>query len=150
MASISFDIALFRQQFPDFVNPPFTDAIIEGQWNIATCYITNEDYGCLSGSCRAYAINAMTAHLLQLGINTAAGVERPGGKTEGLVISATIDKVTVNMQEPPTDKGQFHWWLNQTPYGQALLALLKTRAVAGLYVGGLPERSAFRKVGGRF
>lgn len=150
MTTIVFDFALFQGQFPDFVDPPFTSAIVEAQWNIATCYITNEDYGCLNGTCRAFAINAMTAHLLALGLNTTAAI--PGQETEslpGFVKSASIDKVSVNIQEPP-DKSKFQWWLSQTPYGAQLSALLSVKSVGGLSVGGSNERGGFRKVHGVF
>jgi hypothetical protein len=121
---------------------------VEAQWNIATCYITTENYGCLTDSCRAFAINAMTAHLFQLGSNSENTA--PGGNSTGFVQSATVDKVSVTRQAPPENGSQFHFWLNQTPYGSQLLALLKAKSVGGGYVGGLPERTGFRKIGGVF
>ncbi|MNJ79317.1 hypothetical protein D3C77_772930 [compost metagenome] len=42
------------------------------------------------------------------------------------------------------------YWLGMTPYGMQLMALLKVCTGGGLYVGGLPERAAFRSVGGIF
>jgi len=149
MAIITFDPVLFRSQFPSFtVAAGFTDAIIEAQWDIATCYINNQEACSILGGCLAFAINAMTAHLLQLGVNS--GIQAPGGNATGNVTSATIDKVSVNIEAPPTITSQFHYWLNKTSYGQQLLALLKVKSIGGLYVGGLPEKSAFRKVGGVF
>ena len=60
-----------------------------------------------------------------------------------------IDKVTVTNMPPPVKNG-WQFWLATTPYGMQLWALLKRMAGAGLYIGGLPERRAFRKVFGTF
>lgn len=40
----------------------------------------------------------------------------------------------------------YTYWLNSTPYGQQLAALLARCSAGGFYVGGLPERAAFRSV----
>jgi hypothetical protein len=53
------------------------------------------------------------------------------------------------MQAPPAANA-WQYWLNTSPYGMQLLALLQAKGVGGLYVGGLPERDAFRKVYGVF
>jgi hypothetical protein len=85
----------------------------------------------------------MTAHLAAISVLIAAG------QIPGLVQNATIDKITVGLTPPPIPN-QFQWWLNITPYGQQLLAMLQVNSVGGFYIGGLPERSAIRKVYGIF
>ena len=71
------------------------------------------------------------------------------GQTSVLVTGSTIGSVSVSLQPPPqTD--QFSWWLNTTPYGQQLDALLSIRSVGGIYLGGSSERKGFRKIGGSF
>jgi len=146
LSDIVFDPVLFREQFPAFsCDAHYTDAMLQMMWDMAVCYISDCNYGCLQGNCRQLAINLMTAHLQYISDKAV------NGATTGFVTSATIDKVSVSTQAPPaTNQTFFNWWLSQTPYGQQLLALLKAKSVGGLYIGGLPERSAFRKVGGIF
>lgn len=139
-----FDVDQFRIDFPMFSDKTlFPDARLQMYWDWATCYISDCDYGYLHGSCRYFAIELMVAHLAQLNIIIAAG------ETPGQVIGATISKISVTLQGSP-NPNQWQWWLNQTPFGQQLLALLQAKAVGGFYIGGSPERSAFRKVGGIF
>jgi len=139
-----FDIAQFRIDFPAFADPTlFSDARLQIYWDWATCYISDCDYGYLQGSCRYFAIELMVAHLAQLNIIIAAG------ETPGQVIGATISKISVTFQGSP-NPNQWQWWLNQTPFGQQLLALLQTASAGGFYIGGSPERIAFRTVGGCF
>lgn len=142
---LTFDVTLFRQQFPVFANATaYPDAMLQMYWDMAICYITDiGNYGWLQGDCRQLAINLMTAHLTALSVIVA------GGQVPGLVQSATIDKVSVSLTPPPL-KNQWQWWLSTTPYGQQLLALLQNRSVGGWYIGGRPELAAFRRVGGRF
>ena len=144
MAILTFDVALFRQQFPAFANvTTFPDVMLQMYWDMATCYISDSDYGWLSGTCRQLAINLMTAHL------TAISVLIANGQTSILVKGAHIDKISVDLQTPPL-KNQWQWWLQTTPYGQQLDGLLQINSVGGFYIGGLPELSAFRRVGGGF
>jgi len=144
MATLVLDVADFREKFPLFADPvKYPDSTIEMWWSVATCIVSDEDYGCLSGDCRLYAIYLLMAHIGMI------NDEINSGNTPGYVASATIDKVSVSRMTPQ-EVNSFHFWLNQTPFGQQLLALLKSFSVGGLYVGGLPERSSFRQVGGRF
>lgn len=144
-AILTFDVTLFRQQFPAFANTTqFPNAMLQMYWDMATCYITDiGNYGWLQGDCRQLAINLMTAHLTALSILIAAG------QTPNLVQNATIDKVSVGLTPPPL-KNQWQWWLSTTPYGMQLQALLQTRSVGGWAIGGRPELAAFRRVGGGF
>lgn len=146
MTTIAFDPAAFRLQFPQFGNKEcFTDGQLAGWFDLATVYISAEDCNCyaLTGKARLQALNLLTA---QMGALFGMAVK---GETPGVLKSATIDKISVTV-EPPPSSSAFQWWLGLTPYGQQLLALLSLAGVGGFYVGGLPERAAFRRVGGGF
>lgn len=141
-----FDIPAFRVSFPAFSNETTSpDEVLQMYWDSTACIIENTTYECymLEGECRYRALTLLTAHLAALGVLIAAG------QVPGLVQTATVDKVSVSLTPPPI-LTQFQWWLSLTPYGQQLLALLQVASVGGIYIGGLPEISAFRKVGGIF
>ena len=145
MTTITFDAASFRTEFTAFSNAvSFPDATLQGYFNAASCYISTTDYGCLSGDCRVRALHLMTAHLCQI----AELVSK--GQAPNLVTSSSVGSVSVGLTPPPVGSNQWAWWLNTTPYGAELHALLNTASIGGFYIGGRPERSAFRKVGGRF
>ena len=152
MSTIALDLTKFREMFPVFgCGNPYTNAYIQMRWDIATCFISDSDYGCLSGVCRENALLYVTAHVMQLENAANGASSNDKGAQAGVITSATIDKISVAVQMPPgSNKSKFTWWLSQTPYGQNAMALLAAKAVGGLYIGGLPERSALRKVGGVF
>jgi hypothetical protein len=141
----AFDPAEFRAAFPEFADlEQWPDALLSRMNGTALIHIPARPGKRLHGAARELAIAYMTAHLLKL---ERAAVT---GSTAGLVAGATVDKVSVSLTPPPVT-GQQTWWYALTPYGSALLALLKSKAAGGLYVGGLPpERDAFRKAGGVF
>jgi hypothetical protein len=148
MTDIAFDPAAFRKLFPifaDVICQP--DAVLQGWFNVACLYISNQDSACfvVNGDTRAYALDLMTAHVGYL-FKAAAN-----GDPTGIVTQATIDKVTVAVKAPPIQEGSMlQFWLAQSPFGQQLLALLSMKAAGGLYIGGSPERYGFRRVGGGF
>lgn len=136
MAVIQFDFDAFVLAFPAFVNVPPPQLQI--YWDMATAFISDRPQWCLKLSTQIYYIQLMTAHIAQLAANIAAG------DTPGIVTGAAIDKISVTLQPPP-ETNQWQYWLNLTPYGQMLLALLQVGAVGGFYAGGFPERLAFRR-----
>lgn len=146
MALHTFDVTAFRVQFPQFSNPiDYPDAILQIDWDQATCYINPNDFQFMTGDCLQLTLNLMTAHLAAFATLVAQG------QNPGFVESATIDRITVGILKPaikPTR--QWQSFLSATPYGARLLALLQSMAVGGFYVGGLPESGAVRKVGGIF
>ena len=144
MATLVFDVTIFRAQFPAFADPSkFPDALLDSYWQVASCYISANNYGYLNGACREYALNLMTAHIAQFGVLIASGT------VPAVTTSASVGEVSVGIQPPPI-KNQFTYWLSTTPYGLQLLALLNVKGVGGISVGGLPEKSAFRRVAGIF
>jgi len=144
MTTLTFDVAAFRTQFPAFANPTtYPSATLQGFWDLAVCYISPVDYGYLNGDCRERAINMMVAHLTYMNGLIVAGT------APSMVNSSSVDRVSVSLTPPPF-KDQFQWWLNLTPYGAQLAALLSLKAMGGFYVGGNLARAGFRQPAGNF
>jgi len=147
MSTITLDPAAFRALFPQFADPAkYPDAALSIQFGMATGYVSADTYGDMSLAVRTNSLYLMTAHLLALGVIIAQN--NYTGQV-GIVQGAVVDHVQITLTPPPV-KSEWQWWLNTTPYGAQLLGLLQAQAAGGFYVGGLPERSAFRKVGGIF
>ena len=154
MSTITFDVALFRVRFPVYADPiEYPDALLQDFWNQATCFVSDEDFGIINGLCRLQLINLMTAHLIYIWnlVNNRNGDSSGDGGLDdtGNITSASIGDVSISVMPPPATD-DFSWWINQTPYGKQFLALLSIQSKGGFYIGGSPERQAFRKVGGIF
>lgn len=148
MSVIAFDIPGFRAAFPAFPEPGlnvsgFSDETLTMYFGFASLYISNVNYGWINGNTREYGLWLMTAHLTALSQQVAAGEDG------GVITGSTVDKVSVSLQAPPINDS-WDYWLNLTPYGQQYLAFLKVQSTGGLYLGGRPEKVAFRKVYGAF
>lgn len=147
---MAYDDALFRTQFPEFASTTdYPEALISSYYDMALIFIGTTGSHCdvLRGKQLTLVQNQMTAHLLVLGKQAiAAGAVSNQG---GFETNASIGEISVAKLAPPA-KGPWDWWLYQTPYGQAMMALLSALAAGGLSVGGLPEREGFRKIGGVF
>jgi hypothetical protein len=144
MATITLNIATFRSLFSEFANvTTYPDVLVTMNWATATSYVDDEDYGWMQGLERERALYFMAGHITKIGAMIGAGVN------PSLVNSTSVDNVSVSLTPPPIFS-QFQWWLSTTPYGSQLLALLQMHSIGGFTVGGNPERSAFRKVGGVF
>lgn len=142
MSTILFDVTAFRAQFPAFSNVTnFPTATLQLYWDNATDYINDQTGGAYCGvlntSRKTLALNYMTAHLAAINVMIAAN------QVPGVMQSATVDKVSVTLVPPPA-KNQWQYWLQSTPYGQQLLALLQVAGVGGLYIGPRPELGAFK------
>ena len=120
----------FLMQFPEFVYIDFV--LIDTMIKRALCFI--KIYFNAMCECRVLAIFLLTAHLLTLQGNIAKG-----DVTGGIQASATIDKVSVSNVPPPTSDS-FSYWLNQTTYGQQLLALIELNVPTPMYFGGSKVR----------
>ena len=134
----TFDLAAFRTLYPQFDS--VADATVNAVAEQALCFIS--DTGC---ECDDTAWFLMVAHLLQL---QAAAANGGGGS--GPVASATVGGVSVSFQAPPYGSSAYKFWLFTTPFGAQLAALIASCSAGGVYVGGAPERAAFRQVGGGF
>ncbi len=141
--TIDLDLTSFRTNFPNYSDEEsYTDTLLETQYEIGKCYITDND--CTLGeTCREYALQAMLAHLVYIrDLNTSGNATR-------IITSASEDGVSVSLSEPPSSNN-FEYWLNVSPYGQEVLALLTRASAGGFYIGGSCERRGFRKIGGGF
>lgn len=119
---------IFKAQFPEFTTAENIDLFI----NRAVMYFSP----CME-VCRnkyQYIIFLMTAHLLTLQDNINSG-----DSAGGLQTGASIDKVSVTVAPPPFSDG-FEYYLNQTTYGQQLLALLNLLIATPQYFGGSFQR----------
>ena len=142
---LTFDYASFIATFPMFSNAvKFPQATLQMYWDMGTSYISDVNYGWLQCQNRQLALNLLTAHLAQLYILINCDHQVPN-----LMQTATIDKITVGLTPPPIPN-QWQWWLNQTGYGQQLLALLQANSVGGFYIGGSPVLDGFRGAYGQF
>lgn len=147
MTTIAFDPATFRATFGQFASPvTFPDSLLNLNFGLATGYVSPDTFGDMPVLARTSALNLMTAHITAIGVLIAQNGYQ--GQV-GVVTGAQVDRVNITLQPPPA-RSQWAWWLNTTPYGAQLSALLEAQAVGGMFVGGLPERAAFRRVGGGF
>lgn len=126
-----FPLATFRQLYPAF------DDI-----DVATVQLIADQAEAIAQPCNDNAMMALTAHMLQL-----RGAAIAGDATAGPLVSTSVGGVSVTFSAPPARDAWSHWMM-ATPYGQLAAAMLKACRPGGMYVGGLPERAAFRKVGG--
>jgi hypothetical protein len=159
MTAIAYNDENFRKLFPVFADPAqWPEATLQLYWDTGANFITTTDSPCniLNDGSLQFAHDLMCAHIATLLAVPAQGASGGGGggssgipTSGGVLQSASIGAVSVSMMAPPA-KGMWEYWFAQTPYGQQLLALLAILGVGGLYVGGLPERRGYRKVGGVF
>ncbi len=143
MATIDLDIDSFRTNFDNYSSEDdYSDTLLNTQYEFGKCYIADND--CTLGeTCREYALQLMLAHLLFIRDQTNSG------NTARVITSATEGKVSVSLAEPPSPDN-WYYWLNTSPYGTQIIAMLEAESAGGFYVGGMPERKGFRKIGGRF
>lgn len=140
------DIAQFRELFTQFANSTtYPDLVLNAQYSVAGNFISQTDSLCggLSGDALVYALQLLTCHLIVMGEKAASG------NPAGFITSASEGDVSVSFAPPPVASG-WKAWLASTTYGMQLWAILSVKAVGGFQVGGLPERYAFRKVGGLY
>lgn len=148
MSSVTFDPVTFRLLYPQFANATtFPDVLLNARFDLAGAYVSPDDYGDMSLPVRTQALGLMTAHLMAIGVLITQNNYQ--GQV-GVVVGAQVDHVQISLSPPPHGTSQWRWWLNTTPYGAQLVALLEGQAVGGFNVGGLPESAAFRRVGGVF
>jgi hypothetical protein len=143
MAEHTFDSVAFRAQFPAFTSTTkYPDEQLSGYFTMATAYIYPKDWGGICGAQLQLALNLMTAHLTYLNALIVAG-----NTSAAPVTGATIDKVTVSLEQPQSTSA-WGYWLSLSPYGKQLAALLRILSRGGGIVGGSPEGLAFRGVFG--
>jgi DNA-binding transcriptional regulator YdaS (Cro superfamily) len=137
---MTFDTVAFRQAFPAFSDTP--DAAIQAWASIVSQSPMASWFAC-SPVTQQQLIVAHIGALLSSA--TAPG----NSQGNGAITSATEGSVSASFVAPPVKDG-LEYYLSSSTYGQMLWAMLNVSAAGGVYVGGLPERRAYRKVGGVF
>ena len=123
--TIPLDIIKFRQNYPEFSSESeYPDSMLESKYLISSCYISNSSNFFIADDCLEVALQLMLAHVVSLSVRVTQGA------ATGQVISASEDGVSVSFTAP-SNSSQFSWWLNTTPYGQQLLALLEASFIGG-------------------
>ncbi len=141
--TIDLNIQTFRATFPLYADETtYPDTLLNAQYKIGKCYVADNDCT-MAENCREYALQAMLAHLLYIRDQVNSG------NNIGVITSASEGEVSVSLATPVVDD-EWHYWFNSSPFGRELIALLDVQSVGGFYVGGSPERRAFRKAGGVF
>ena len=141
--TIDLNIQTFRATFPLYADETtYPDTLLNAQYKIGKCYVADNDCT-MAENCREYALQAMLAHLLYIRDQVNSG------NNVGVITSASEGEVSVSLATPVVDD-EWHYWFNSSPFGRELIALLEVQSVGGFYVGGSPERRAFRKAGGVF
>lgn len=142
MPCINYNDTAFRILFPAYANTTtYPASMLQAYWDTATAYVSNRNGGCYTGGLtlaqQTLALNQMTAHLVYLAGLIALG------QTPGVMVGATIDKISITL-EPPPAPNQWQYWLQTSPYGQQLLALLQVASAGGFYIStAVPGRAGF-------
>ena len=137
---MTFDPVAFQSAFPAFASTP--TAAITTWANI----VDQSPMQSWFESAPLTQQQLIVAHVGYLLANADTIGDSQGG---GAVVSATEGSVSASFVAPPVRDG-LEFYLSGSVYGQMLWAMLNISAAGGAYIGGLPERSAYRKVGGVF
>ena len=138
MVTVVLDVSSFRARFKAFSSvTTYPNTTIETTWNTSTIYISDVINEFFPSDKLELALQQMTAHLLTISDKLTSS-----SKQMGIVASSTIGSVSVSMVAPK-QVSEWEFWLNQTPYGQQLLALLNTVTAGGFYIGGSYPRLAY-------
>ena len=144
MTDITLVLSDFRLQFPAFTSSvTYPDAQITMYFGMASDYISVTNYGLLVNGSRTLALYLLTAHLLQISVNFL------NNKPAGTITSATEGSVSISLMQPQA-RNEWQFWLNQTGYGQQLLALIRVKAAFGFYTAGSYSSGNIRKYNGNF
>jgi hypothetical protein len=124
-------VAEFKARFPQFVDPPYAESVIQAAITDTLCNFDQGRWDCLYK--RGHSL--YVAHLLTIGTNQSAG----NSGTNGLdaMQSKSVDGVSVNYATlTPTSFNEA--FFAGTSYGREYLMLLRTVGLGGTAVCGLP------------
>lgn len=147
MAIVVFDIAAFRERYPEF--DTVSDSLLNAYFVEATVYLDNTDCSAVADpAIRSVYLNMLVAHLAAL--NSGVNGQPPSGLV-GRVASASEGSVSVSLGDVPSSSSS--WWYLQTPYGaaywQATAAYRTVRYVPGAspsnYPGHYYRRANWRR-----
>ena len=140
MSYVDINITEFRQAFPEFSNTTkYPDTYVNRHLSVAQLYISNQNFF-LRPNVRKLAIQYMAAHLIFLETTDNNGnfIGWSDAATGGAITSSHIGDVSVTLH-PPVATEEWELWLESTPYGKMLLALLQLQRPAFIYKTGRPN-----------
>lgn len=147
MAIVVFDVAAFRERYPEF--DAVSETLLNAYFTEATIYLDNTDRSLVADvAVRAVFLNMLVAHIAAL--NSGVNGEKASGLV-GRVASASEGSVSVSTDAGPSSASS--WWYLQTPYGaaywQATAPYRTVRYVPGcspsMYPGHYNRRSFIRR-----
>ena len=119
------DVETFRERYPEFVNPPYTDAIVQEGLDDAQCDFSRSKLSSSACGQNIYEriIFALTAH--ELFKNNQVGTKGNTGVTSGPIQSKTVGKVSVSYASSSAINSNLDSYYTSTPYGMRYLTLLQ-------------------------
>lgn len=138
MSVVKITVEEFRAAFPELADTTtYPDAVLQRWLTMAEAYISTRNYR-VKPAVRVLMIELMAMHLMTLfasmGGSGAIGGESTAG---GTITSATVGSVSVSLQAPiATDA--YAQWIQSTPYGKALWALMSAQNPTGIFWVGKP------------
>lgn len=137
MAIVTFDIAAFRERYPEFNT--VSDSLLNAYFVEATVYLNNTDTSPVTDvSLRAVYLNMLVAHLAAL--NSGIGGQAASGLV-GRVTSASEGSVSVSVDAGPSSASS--WWYTQTKYGAAFWQATAPYRTIRYLPGGSPSMYPF-------
>lgn len=133
MSAEPLTIAEFREQFPEFTEENFPDAVITPQLLAANLFFNTDIY---SDELRKYAMGLLVAHRLTLAARDGAYAEggyTGAGSAAGVTASKSVDGASISFDNSLGSEdgaGQF----NLTRYGKDLWLLIKMMGMRPAYV----------------
>ena len=136
--SVSVTVAELKAAFPEFSDSTkYPDAYVQRFITMATMYISTVS-GVIRDDVRVLAIEYMACHLMTLSAVDGAGNAQGDGNGGGILASAHIESVSVAFQGVIANNS-FEQWIQSTPYGKMLWALLSANNPTGIYWVGSPR-----------
>jgi hypothetical protein len=134
MAVVTFDLAKFRDMYPEFSN--VTDTQLEFLFDESTDYLDNTDYSLvIDGTKRERLLYLLMAHLAYLRYGYLKNGQLIGGTgMVGRISSASEGSVSVGTELGSMAIGTA--WYTQSPYGLAYWQATKVYRMANYYPGG--------------
>ena len=144
MSRVELTVKYLRDTFPEVADSEtYTDAYLGRFIILAEQFISSQNFR-FKPSVRELAQGYMAMHLLTLSATDASGALKSDTGNAGRVVnSASIHDVSVQMQAVIASDA-YEQWLQSTPYGMALLALLTANNPVGVYFVGNPRAFGVR------
>lgn len=141
MSQVELNVKDLRDAFPEFSDEAkYPEKYLERFLTQASMYISRHS-GVIRDDVRLLAIQYMACHLMSL--SAMAGDGTLTGNDGNIVTSSHIGSVSVSIQ-PPVARNAYEQWIQSTPYGKALWALLQANHPTGFFWVGTPRAFGIR------